>query len=449
MAGAGAEAEAKAVVEAEVGAAAEANASRRGRRGMLTTPVRLSISAEAITWIALAAGLILRVWGYAEGRAVYRDERSLLRNLELLPVFDFHTTLVEYQLAPPGYLILERMLVRLPGNDVMAARSVALACGIASLFLFRAVARRSLLPYAVPVAMGLFALSDWLIYYSAEIKQYSGDLALGLTAVLLTLHAWPSSGASNRRALLALAILGAVGVWFSYTLALILAAVGTYLMAGALLRRDVRSGLILAAMGAGWLLSFAVCYVVSHRILSKEAFIWNWWDFAFLPIPPRSAAELKKDFWAIANLFDSPSDVRMPIGMIPTAIAAMLLWIVGAISLGRRRPGWLYLLTAPLAFTLAASALHQYPFHGRLLIFLVPAVQMLVAEGGAVLARPGGRPLAVAFGAFLLFQPVEDALWYRFIQAINHDAYDSHGDLRPDLLDYLDHAGSRRVERQR
>ncbi len=435
--------------KAEVGAALEAEASRRGPWGLLTTQVRLSIGAEAITWLALAVGVILRVWGYADGRELYRDERSLLLNLELLPVFDFHTTLEEYQLAPPGFLVLERMAVRLPGDDVMAARTVALACGIASLLLFRAVAGRLLRPTAVPVAMGLFALSDWLIYYSAEIKQYSSDLALALAAVLLTLRAGPSTERSNPRGLLALAALGAVGVWFSHTLILILAAAGTYLMAEALVRRDVRSSLILAAMGAAWLLSFAGCYVVSHRILSKEAFIWNWWDFAFLPIPPRSSADVRKVFWAIANLFDSPSDVKMPIGMVPTAIVAMLLWIVGAISLGRRRPGGLYLLAAPLAFTLVASALHQYPFHGRLLIFLVPAVQMLVAEGAAALARPGGWPLAMLLGAFLLFQPVCDALWHRFIQAINHDAYDTHGDLRPDLLDYLDHSGPRRVEQPR
>ena len=40
-------------------------------------------------------------------------------------------------------------------------------------------------PRAVPIAMGLFALSDWLIYYSAEIKQYSCDLLLTLAALLL------------------------------------------------------------------------------------------------------------------------------------------------------------------------------------------------------------------------------------------------------------------------
>ncbi len=35
-------------------------------------------------------------------------------NLVRLQVFDFHTRLTENQLAPPGFLVLERMLVRLP-----------------------------------------------------------------------------------------------------------------------------------------------------------------------------------------------------------------------------------------------------------------------------------------------------------------------------------------------
>ncbi len=116
---------------------------------------------------------------------------------------------------------------------------------------------------------------------------------------------------------------------------------------------------------------------------------------------------------------------------------ALALSVAGAWSMLRRWPGGLYLLTAPVVFALAASVLHQYPFHGRLLIFLVPSVHMLVAEGAAAVSRPGGWRMAVVVGAFLLFQPAIDALWYQFIQPLAHGGYDTHGDLRPDLLDYL------------
>jgi hypothetical protein len=405
--------------------------------------------AEALTLVAVLIGVILRIWGYADDRGLYTDERLLLGNLVNLPVFDLHTRLTRDQMAPPAFLIVERMLVRLPGDYVQAARSFSLVCGVASMFLFPFVCRRFLLPHAVPIAVGLFALSDWLIYYSSEMKQYSCDLALTLVALLLAAGpapvgpSAPPSGAStggslSYRRILALGIFGAIGVWFSHPLALVLGGIGTYLLVVAALSRDRRAVLAVMGMGLAWAVSFAACFWVSHRILSTERFIWTWWDFAFLPLPPRSLADLRRDFWQIVNVFDSPSDVKTPLGMIPTAMLALALAAVGSVSLFRRWPGGLYLLTAPLAFALAASALHQYPFHGRLLLFLVPSVQMLVSQGVAALARPGGWRLALVVGVFLLWQPVSDTLFYRFIQPLSHEHYDTHGDLRPDLLDYLD-----------
>jgi hypothetical protein len=53
------------------------------------------------------------------------------------------------------------------------------------------------------------------------------------------------------------------------------------------------------------------------------------------------------------------------------------------------------------------------------------------------IARPGGRRLEIALGAFLLLKPAYDAASY-IVRPINHDGFDSHGDIRPDLLDYLD-----------
>jgi hypothetical protein len=172
-------------------------------------------------------------------------------------------------------------------------------------------------------------------------------------------------------------------------------------------------------------------------MLDKGRFIWVWWDFAFLRVPPHSMAELKLEVWQLLNVFDSPSDVKTPMGPVVTAILALALAIAGAASMGRRWPGGLYLLAAPFACAVAASAMRQYPFHGRLLIFLVPSVQMLVSQGAAVVGRPGGPRLLGALGVLLLLQPAYDAVSHQFGRPLNHDGFDSHGDLRPDLLDYL------------
>lgn len=424
--------------------ASEDGTGGQGGRSWLTSPLAVNVSAEGLTWAAVAAGVVLRLLAFASNRPLYRDEKSLLENLVRLPVFDFRTMLTEYQLAPPGFLAIERTLVRLPGPDVLAARSFPLACGLAALFLFRRTARRFVAPHAVPIAVGLFALSDWLIYYSAEIKQYSCDLALTLSAFLLAAGPSPREpGESTEpplrsRRLLSLAAFGAIGVWFSYPLAFVLAGVGSYLFASAILGRDRRGAAGLIAIGLSWAASFGACYVVSHGMLDKGRFIWDWWDFAFLRVPPHSIAELKLEVCQFLNVFDSPSDVKTPLGPLFTAILALVLAIAGAVSLARRWPGGLYLLAAPVAGALAASAMRQYPFHGRLLIFLVPSVHLLVSQGAVVIARPGGPRLTIALGAFLLLQPAYDALSHELGSPLDHERFDSHGDLRPDLLDYLE-----------
>src|SRR4051812_12258865 len=93
----------------------------------LTVPRRVTPNAETWTWLAVAMGILFRLLEYAANRHLYKDESSLLENLVALPVFDFRTTLTEYQLAPPGFLVVERLMVRLPGNAVLLARLVPLA----------------------------------------------------------------------------------------------------------------------------------------------------------------------------------------------------------------------------------------------------------------------------------------------------------------------------------
>jgi hypothetical protein len=407
----------------------------------VTTPLRLPLSAESFTWLALMAGIILRFIEYTENRSLYMDEKSLLLNLVGRPLFDFQTILTEEQLAPPGFLVVERMMVRLPIEVKLAGRMVPFVCGIVSMFLFRAVARRFLTARGVPIAVGLFALADWMLYYSVEMKQYSGDVALTLVALLLAAGPTPASEGRplplSRSRLLALASLGAIGVWFSYPLALVLAGVGTYLFGEAAWRRDWKNALAVVAISVIWALSFAMCYKVSHRILSKGQFIWIWWDFAFLPLPPHSLAELKQELWQLINVTNAPASVFTPLGVIPSAFLAAGLFMLGGLAMARRWRGGLYLLTAPILFVFLASALHQYPFHGRLLLFVVPTIHLLIGEGAATLTCRGRPVLTFILGAFLLCQPVYEACWYQLIQRRPRPA-DSHGDLRHDLLDYLD-----------
>ena len=164
---------------------------------------------ERAAWSAVLVGLILRLWEYLRFRALYMDERALLSNLVGVPVFDFHHILKQDQLAPPGFLVVERVMVRLPVSVLASGRLFPLACGMASMLLIVPLARRYVTRLAVPIAAGVLALSDHLIYYSAEIKPYACDLAAAMAALLIAAPDDPARPSPRRLAGLAAKVEGA------------------------------------------------------------------------------------------------------------------------------------------------------------------------------------------------------------------------------------------------
>ena len=412
--------------------------------GILAWPrklARLELSAESLAWLAVLIGVILRVWEYLEFRTLYMDEDSLLKNLVGRAVFDFHHVLEQDQMAPPGFLVIERLMVRLPLDVKAAGRLFPLVCGLASVFLMRGAARRYLDRRAVPIAVGLFALGDHLLYYSAEIKQYSCDLMLALAALLLAAPQPPAT--LSRRRLAVLAVFGLIAPWFSFSVVFVLAGVGLHLLVTELLRKDRQRAAIVAGMGLAWLVSFAGCFLLSRSILSSRDFIWVWWNFAFLPVPPRSVADLTLLGETLANVFINPGSILTPLPLPATAALASALALLGCVSLARRWPGGLFLVISPVLFALAASGLHQYPFHGRLLLYLVPSFLLPLAEGVAAIGRRTSWLVTLALAGFLLYGEAAEIVWSKAIQPRSR-TFDSHGDLKNDLLDYLEYQRQRR-----
>ena len=50
------------------------------------------------------------------------------------------------------------------------------------------------------------------------------------------------------------------------------------------------------------------------------------------------------------------------------------------------------ILVLPIVLAMVASAMKRYPLHGRLILELVPAFFLLIAQGTETAARPGARP---------------------------------------------------------
>ncbi len=317
----------------------------------------------------------------------------------------------------------------------MPSRFFPLACGIAALVVLGAVAQRSLSPRAVPIALALAAVSDDLIYYSTEFKQYSTDLLIALGCCLLT---WDLGAKElSPRRLATAAALGVAAMWSSFPSVFVLAGAGLWLAGQAALARRWRRLGALAVLGAVWSANFAACFVVARRLLAEGPFMWNWWGFAFLPLPPRTAAQAEQVFWQFANVFTNPVGIVTPLGPMGTALLSLVLFAAGLLSWAtKRRWGTLVVLSAPIALAMLASALHRYPFHGRLILYLVPSFLLPIVEGVDAVGRRCGRIALAALVALLLVSSSYEALDH--IDRIRSRGFDSHGDQRNDLLDYLD-----------
>ncbi len=344
-------------------------------------------------WGAVIVGVVVRGWELAQARSLWRDEASLVFNLRHRGTFGFAAPLDHDQGAPPGFFVLAQTFGHLFGGSETAYRLVPFLAACSSLVLAAVLARRHLSPITGTVAVTLLALSHKLTYYAAETKQYSVDLAAGLAILLV------ADEAARRRwspaSCLGLAAAGAVAILLSYPATLILATVGIAAMVNA---RDERAVQIrLAAVGASWFVVLGGTYLAWTHNLNDNPFLHDFWDEAFLPIPPTSGADL--DQWSSAlRTFFNP---LLPSGLLLLTVG---LSVLGLYRLARHCPQIAALMAAPACLVILASSLELYPAAGRMVIFLLPYVAVTVGAGvehlGNALTRH--RPALMALPAVLL-----------------------------------------------
>jgi predicted membrane-bound mannosyltransferase len=133
-----------------------------------------------VSWTAAVLGCLLRIVQYRLDRSLWMDEAYVSLNILHRSFAGLCRALDYHQGAPIGFLLLEKSAVRLWGGGEYVLRLFPLLAGIASVLLFYRLASKALPARAVPVAVGLFAISPSLIYYSSEVKQYSSDVAIAL-----------------------------------------------------------------------------------------------------------------------------------------------------------------------------------------------------------------------------------------------------------------------------
>ncbi|MEO1522107.1 MAG: glycosyltransferase family 39 protein, partial [Cyanobacteria bacterium J06633_2] len=329
-----------------------------------------------VSMIMIGIGIFLRVVQFVANRSLWADEAKLSLNivdrsyLELTHVLDYN------QIAPVGFLWIEKLATQVFGNTDLALRVFPFLASLASLVLVYQIARRYLNPVAVPIAIALLALHAREIYYSSEVKQYSSDVMVGL---LLVSVVYSTSPQLTKRQMLLFSGIGAIAVWLSHPSIFILASLATaYVVAQLVQASRFKKPLQLTTwipVYGVWALSFLAFYVLSVGENSGNDTLLTSW--ASRRAFPTSFPDLDWLFYSLKRLFVKPLDFPRPF----FDQVAMVACLVGIISLCRQTIKAALVLLLPLGMTLAAAYLYKYPFYSRVILFLVPFMLLLMAEG--------------------------------------------------------------------
>ncbi len=323
--------------------------------------------------IIIAFGVILRTFKYLPAWSLRGDELAVTLNLISRSVIGLITKpLDSEQAAPFGFLLLVKALMTLFGQSEYVLRFVAFAAGCISMILMHNLLSKTGGKYGNLFGTIAFALGNYLIYYSAELKPYSTDVLL--CQILLLAFYRHLSGDTAAKDFVVLAAIGILALCFSYPALFIIIGIGVTLLLH--YRKDQRKLLWIALTGALWAGTFLALYFLLIRHQMNDSYLITFWDnlLSFMPMPP----------WRDISWFPK---ALTGLSLIVAGLSSWLLLVIPIYALGlwgfwrKKRWQWVLALTIPIGLNMVVSGFQKYPFHGRLILYLLPLIFIALGKG--------------------------------------------------------------------
>jgi hypothetical protein len=358
----------------------------------------------ALRWcVALVAiGLVVRFVRYALRFPLWHDELMLTANLLDRGYDELLVPLSLKQVAPFGFLWIERFLIENWGFHEWSLRLFPTVCGAAGLVVFGALAWRALAgtsrstraPLSGPgevdrlaavLALGVLAVAYYPLRHACEVKPYAVDLCMGALLPWLAVE-WLKRP-ERTGWLWGLAVATPVAMWVSYPAAFVAGGTALALLPGVLRRANASTVSAYCAFGVLMLGAFAIVTGMggsaSHQDLNAD--MSRIWSHTFPPMtnPLEFAA------WVVT--VHTGEFLAYPVGgengasVVSTVLAGLGVWWLWRRSTSVAARPLVVATFATLGLLFVASVLHKYPYggHPRLVQFLAPHLSLLVGTGAA------------------------------------------------------------------
>jgi hypothetical protein len=353
---------------------------------------------------------------FLSGRSLWLDEAMLALNILDRSFLGLTRQPMEYgQSAPIGYVFGVKFFNLMLGSSEYALRIFSLLAGLVSLVLMAWLAKKFLGMVGALIAMAFFSFAPFLIYYSAELKQYMCDVTVGLFLFFIFVRriGKPPEESTWRDYLLS-GLVGALLLWFSHPAIFVAAGVGAILFLHAILAGDRRLIARTIGMLALWGLSFVALYLLHLRHLTSSDLLLDYWEDGFMPMPPWSAVGIRWFGHTWRAILDNPLEFSPDEpGLV------FVVFIIGFVALVIKNWRVGAALGSVFLFVLAASALGKYSVIGRMLLFLTPVIFLFLAAGidgvGSLIKHKWlGVAVKLALAGYIMFIPVQYSI-ERFI----------------------------------
>lgn len=323
-------------------------------------------------------GISLRLLRLSLNFPLWGDEAFVALNFFDSDFTSLTKPLRHYQIAPLGFLWLEKAVVSIFGTSEFTLRIIPCLAGIFALLVsFKSAQNITSLKSAL-LTLAIIAVSYYPIRHSCEVKPYAFDFLAA--SIFLWLGSFALKNNASPKPLLLLAILSPFLLFTSFPAAFSAGGVCIALAFHILQHKKYN------VIAPGLLLTFAVIssFLAHYAIIGTNQFHNElakhqaYWDSTF---PTTNLFQLP--FWLLKTHAGNLS--AYPVGGKDGASSLTLIFfLLGIFKLARNAKfSMLILLLSPFALNLVAAFMGRYPYGGsaRVAQHLLPSICVLSAVG--------------------------------------------------------------------
>jgi hypothetical protein len=331
------------------------------------------------------------------GKSLWEDEAHLALNFITKDYIGITGVLDYEQSAPVLFLLTVEAFTHIGGFSIYALRAFPLLVSLLALPLYYVLVKELIGSRITALfAFFLFAANLALIYFVNELKPYTVDVSVYIILGTIAFSTHPFL-VRHRNTLLAIS--GSLAIVYSNVGFIVLSCIAFVYISEWYREKKVEKHMLVIMLI--WACVFVVNYYFFIYRYPYAEHVRSLWAGRYLPTDLLScefSTFLKTTLRETGfTLLLYVSDIK-GVGWL-----LLIVFYLGIISTVRKKNYRLLVFSCgPVLLHLGISAAEQYPFYYRFVLYLLPGLMMLMAEGSRVIANWLTQKLHIASGVIFL-----------------------------------------------